>query len=472
MWFAGCCDRESQNKGTMDHLLYEHVLDDPNLFAPAGNHRTIEICIRPDSAEPQVRETVLAEKQLASWCRDPKFDGPGSLFRLLLLSPRMAERDIWPLPLSSASLKSIMADLDIPLLFPRAVCKHIPLATPFESFTTAGRHGVMLRTNLSHTWQYALALVHDKPLNVTTGVLLGLRSNEINEVLHSVRHGAKRMICPAMLPCILMDKAFDALVKDAEERRKSLVQIRFETGSHGFHFPRASIKASDKDWDSEWEGLDLELLMQKLTSLSDACAGIAAVCRMQADFICVTRDLLACTTAGDNDNDSSLPSSNNGEARTAAATSHRYAAQQLGFLTQFLHGVESKVTYTKSSVQDQVQTIYTLLNQRESRAQVELARTSRRLAEITRRDSTDMRVIAAVTLVFLPATFTSTFFSASFFNFQPQNSGSGSGDGDGDGDEDEDESDEDSGAPRTRIEPDYTSTRGEASDTPYYRVTE
>jgi hypothetical protein len=99
------------------------------------------------------------------------------------------------------------------------------------------------------------------------------------------------------------------------------------------------------------------------------------------------------------------------------------ARQQLRFFTQMLCGVGSKVTYTKSSVQDQVQTIYMLINQRESRSQMTVAKTSRRLAELTCQDSTDMRVISAVILVFLPATFTSSFFSVSFFKFEPEGIG-------------------------------------------------
>ena len=40
------------------------------------------------------------------------------------------------------------------------------------------------------------------------------------------------------------------------------------------------------------------------------------------------------------------------------------------------------------------------------------------MAEITLRDSSDMGIIAAVTLFFLPGTLTATLFSTSFFNFQ------------------------------------------------------
>ncbi|KAF2648160.1 hypothetical protein K491DRAFT_613315, partial [Lophiostoma macrostomum CBS 122681] len=46
-----------------------------------------------------------------------------------------------------------------------------------------------------------------------------------------------------------------------------------------------------------------------------------------------------------------------------------------------------------------------------------LAESSQRVAIATSRDSAVMRVIGAVTVVFLPGTFTATFFSTTFFNF-------------------------------------------------------
>jgi hypothetical protein len=51
-----------------------------------------------------------------------------------------------------------------------------------------------------------------------------------------------------------------------------------------------------------------------------------------------------------------------------------------------------------------------------------MAEDSRNIAVLTRKDSTDMRSIAVVTLLFLPGTFMATLFSAGFFNFIPSNS--------------------------------------------------
>lgn len=68
-----------------------------------------------------------------------------------------------------------------------------------------------------------------------------------------------------------------------------------------------------------------------------------------------------------------------------------------------------------------------MIGQRDNRLNIKTASASREIAEITlkdnamiRRDSTDMRIIAGVTLVFLPGTFTATLFGSGFFNFKPQ----------------------------------------------------
>ncbi|EXJ66085.1 uncharacterized protein A1O5_10700 [Cladophialophora psammophila CBS 110553] len=54
-----------------------------------------------------------------------------------------------------------------------------------------------------------------------------------------------------------------------------------------------------------------------------------------------------------------------------------------------------------------------------SNAMKDIAEDSRNAAVLTRKDSTDMRIIAVVTLLFLPGTFMATLFSSGFFNFLP-----------------------------------------------------
>ncbi|KAI4124398.1 MAG: hypothetical protein LQ347_005758, partial [Umbilicaria vellea] len=57
-------------------------------------------------------------------------------------------------------------------------------------------------------------------------------------------------------------------------------------------------------------------------------------------------------------------------------------------------------------------------SRRDNAAITAIAEDSKMVALATSRDSAVMRTIAAVTMLFLPATFTATLFSTTFFNFQ------------------------------------------------------
>jgi hypothetical protein len=98
--------------------------------------------------------------------------------------------------------------------------------------------------------------------------------------------------------------------------------------------------------------------------------------------------------------------------------------ERLMFVLESLLAADQKCVYLERSISAQVQTVYSLIAQKDNRlnhsatrASCQIASDSRRIAILTRRDSTDMRIIAAVTLVFLPGTFVATIFSTGLFDW-------------------------------------------------------
>ncbi|KAI4628153.1 hypothetical protein J4E80_002291 [Alternaria sp. BMP 0032] len=90
-------------------------------------------------------------------------------------------------------------------------------------------------------------------------------------------------------------------------------------------------------------------------------------------------------------------------------------------------GLEDRAEYLSKRGQALVQTVYSGIAQRDSAISLRLASTSASLAMSsqsvaisTSRDSRLMKTIAGVTMFFLPATFTATFFSTTFFDFKPE----------------------------------------------------
>ncbi|KAJ9656087.1 hypothetical protein H2201_008659 [Coniosporium apollinis] len=67
---------------------------------------------------------------------------------------------------------------------------------------------------------------------------------------------------------------------------------------------------------------------------------------------------------------------------------------------------------------NQFTAVFNLIAQRDTKATIKLAKDSGKIAEATLKDSSSMKTIAAMTLVFLPATFICSFFSMSFFNWK------------------------------------------------------
>lgn len=75
--------------------------------------------------------------------------------------------------------------------------------------------------------------------------------------------------------------------------------------------------------------------------------------------------------------------------------------------------------------QNQSTVLYNMINQRDSRLNFSVARSSRQIAAASRRDSSAMKTISILTLVFLPGTFISAIFSTTIFDFSGPDVGYG-----------------------------------------------
>ncbi|RYO41035.1 hypothetical protein AA0111_g987 [Alternaria arborescens] len=83
--------------------------------------------------------------------------------------------------------------------------------------------------------------------------------------------------------------------------------------------------------------------------------------------------------------------------------------EQVRWLLQLTRDWMAASKRTKDSVQSLTQTIYATLQQRDN--------------QLNHRYGADMRLITAITLIFLPGTFVATFFSTTFWDFSPDNRG-------------------------------------------------
>jgi hypothetical protein len=186
-----------------------------------------------------------------------------------------------------------------------------------------------------------MAVSHDIATNSTNALIIGLRDEEIEILVDTLKVSKDKIPFYVLLPSILMDRAVDVLCTDAEARRNRLIQIAQTTGLHAVNrFGSIATQHNEQE-----EILDLKIVTHGLTSLSDACAGIDAVCTTQNLFIdaisTLERNIMRARDPKEGDDTIVSGSSN----------------QRLKFIGHLLRGIENKVRYTKASAQGQVQTV-------------------------------------------------------------------------------------------------------------------
>ncbi|RFU25337.1 hypothetical protein B7463_g11005, partial [Scytalidium lignicola] len=206
---------------------------------------------------------------------------------------------------------------------------------------------------------------------------------------------------------ILFENSSDIIDREMVNiNERSLMEMEIQTGMNNFN-ARHSVDPSK---------LDLEALTRDLTSLTSCIGNTEIICKHE--LRCFETLTQLCQKLA--------PKMDGGSSSLQAQMEER-----IKLLSQRTHSMLDLTTSHEKRIGAQIQTIYSLLSQRDNKQNIAIAEASRNIAENTfndsyemrriamhaRRDSIDMRVIAAVTLIFLPGTFTATLFSTTFFNF-------------------------------------------------------
>ncbi|KAL8696062.1 MAG: hypothetical protein Q9201_007843 [Fulgogasparrea decipioides] len=92
-------------------------------------------------------------------------------------------------------------------------------------------------------------------------------------------------------------------------------------------------------------------------------------------------------------------------------------------LQQQLNAQEQKFRHLSLRANIQLTALFNLITQQETRLSISVAQDSRTLAAATKDDSTAMKTLPAVTVVFLPSTFVAALFSMPLFNWDTQTAG-------------------------------------------------
>ncbi|KAF2740724.1 hypothetical protein EJ04DRAFT_163998 [Polyplosphaeria fusca] len=464
----------------MFDLCSERLLESEERFAGRNGHRFVEIWDCGNGRVPTYRSGDLKEKEIAGWVHeDRSANGPVRSGLRILLSPKPSGRQqpsSGKLPYSQATFRSLCRAWRIPSTFLRAIAQKLSIVTrcsvsmstspearssgdslprsrtpsapssprspaafssfpvrspSFQAFTQEDEREsnlsdssrcLIVRGDVDWTWDYTMLLILDPVSHMTYAIVVGLTATEIDLVSSYLGHPSTRLgrfpqllTHPLLLPVLLLDLATDDTSNLLKIRIKMLSQIQQRTGMDRFNSLRGT-KVSGRTSialtrEKERQELDLDAVMLRLTCLSDWVAAQRGFVRIQGRVAQTVDEML-----------SNEPTGNLGANETRGIES--MFRERLEFAKESLLAAEAKCQYLERSINAQVQTIYSLIGQKDNRlniaaasASCQIASDSRRIAILTRRDSTDMRIIAAVTLIFLPGTFVATIFSTGLFDW-------------------------------------------------------
>lgn len=403
------------------------------------------------------RRTIQCNLGYAS-CTSTNIALLGSTLTCLRLSPKPSgKQSNGKLPFTKETYLELSRTWRIPSTFIRAIAQKLALVTqcsvaPLSPLTRSSPpsssrgtfHGenlhvysqsstissdatcFLVRGDVDWTWDYSLIQIEDPVNHTIHALIVGLTATEIDLLLcylNRISSSCSIPTHPAILPLILLDLATNETASLVELRIKLMSQIQQRTGMDRFNSLKSATVAGDreprKNISDERKELDLDAVMLRLTCLSDWVAA-------QRGFIGIQErigNLVVGMLVGDQE-----------------AQLNRFR-ERLAFVRESFLAADQKCVYLERSISAQVQTVYSLIAQKDNRlnhsatrASCQIASDSRRIAILTRRDSTDMRIIAAVTLIFLPGTFVATVFSTGLFDWghgDPTSAGPDGDDGGG-----------------------------------------
>lgn len=318
--------------------------------------------------------------------------------RLLIGAPENHESDaeILPLPFSSSTYNAICQSWQLPSEFLRMAMSTLPLTVAFHAIDTDGQglKGLMLRAGRSRDWNFCLGLVYCKSKGTTYGVLTGMQHDEIEQLLRCLRESSVHVHDPLLLPVFLIELRVHFFALLLEKRALGIENIEHSTGMrHGFSTDPRKVALIEQDRKLKAKMLDFDPITQKLTGVT----GTLSFCDMT--FSSSKRALKIIGTMRTDIGAESCMFKTDAEDQPLSSALGR----RIDYLHELINGSQEYGAVLSARTKAQVQTVYSMIGQRDNRVNIETAAASREIAEdsrrvaiLTRKDSLDMRIIAGM----------------------------------------------------------------------------
>ncbi|KAF2112052.1 hypothetical protein BDV96DRAFT_649414 [Lophiotrema nucula] len=270
------------------------------------------------------------------------------------------------------------------------------------------RAHVFQTTDLSsHTFSFALT--QDPETDTISIFLYGLVASEFELLFEELKMSSQLLSIPTFLPLLLLDMKAEAIDRELHSCHNDIHNIKIATGMTKRDVPKPK---------EDYGFVETSRLLTRLTATLATC-GLAVAGHLS---------LLDAIEKETKEFNNALSE----KRQCVNSNSTKKIMQRIDFLRDWLEALEPRTKCLSQRSQAYVQTIYSLMAQKDNALNIQTAEASLRISEASYRDSLSMKaiaeatsrdtclmvILAILTSIFLPATFTATLFSTTFFDFK------------------------------------------------------
>jgi hypothetical protein len=321
------------------------------------------------------------------------------------------------IPFEQRVFVKIMEKLAIPTALYQALLTGTPKSIFYLAAKNNERPGFVLRTPISASENWTLALSWDRRSIALRGIIFGLQGAEKSRLAMHLGDTVAQSAHPMNIPLILCEMLMEGDSKEVKTHASNLYQVEIRTNLHNFPLPPDATNQL-----AETPEEDFEDITQKLNIIVSRLAFHEMRICANAVFI---ENITSHIDAGQTSKayDGKYP---------RLDTMSQALRERLGHLKIEQRALLLEISCNQKIAQSQLQIVYNLIAQRDNkdslavaelqtelaRTQTELAITQTAIANTTKEDSYAMRTIAFMSILFLPGTFVSSFFSMDMFDWQ------------------------------------------------------
>ncbi|KAL8823311.1 MAG: hypothetical protein Q9191_005976 [Dirinaria sp. TL-2023a] len=264
---------------------------------------------------------------------------------------------------------------------------------------------LLLRTPLSSRENWTLAVVWNLKSHAINCIIHGVEQKDLDTFTSSLEFAREHLVNPLLLPLSLCEMLVDSDSQAIRTHAGELYEVEFRTNFHGFYTsgPVESggvTRSPEQDFEEITRSLNfvisrLAFHQMRISANVTLIDGLVQV--KQKDLV-------------DDDEEESW------KARSESSAS--WVESRLASLKAENQALLLEIACNQKIAQSQLEIVYNLVAQRDNKDNLKMAKISTEIASVTKDDSFAMRTIAVMSIVFLPGTFISSFFSMGMFDWQ------------------------------------------------------